>query len=151
MAVHDLDLARFLVGEVEEVHAWGAVLVDERFAKANDADTAVTLLLAHWASWRLLVIPIGDMIFALKSPARSAKWWSKPHKRRLSFLRRISAPVSTILRISRTASKRLTASRSNPFLRHCWKADSRPRDPRTPWKRSVWHWRLPKASGKTVP
>jgi myo-inositol 2-dehydrogenase / D-chiro-inositol 1-dehydrogenase len=44
MAVHDLDLARFLVGEVEEVQAWGTVLVDERFAKANDADTAVTLL-----------------------------------------------------------------------------------------------------------
>jgi GFO/IDH/MocA C-terminal domain len=40
----DLDLARFLVGEVEEVQAWGTVLVDERFAKANDADTAVTLL-----------------------------------------------------------------------------------------------------------
>jgi myo-inositol 2-dehydrogenase / D-chiro-inositol 1-dehydrogenase len=44
MAVHDLDLARFLVGEVEEVQAWGAVLIDERFAQANDADTAVTLL-----------------------------------------------------------------------------------------------------------
>jgi myo-inositol 2-dehydrogenase/D-chiro-inositol 1-dehydrogenase len=44
LAVHDLDLARFLVGEVEEVQAWGTVLVDERFAKASDADTAVTLL-----------------------------------------------------------------------------------------------------------
>ena len=44
MAVHDLDLARFLVGEVEEVQAWGSVLIDERFAQANDADTAVTLL-----------------------------------------------------------------------------------------------------------
>jgi len=44
LAVHDLDLARFLVGEVEEVQAWGTVLIDERFAKANDADTAVTLL-----------------------------------------------------------------------------------------------------------
>src|SRR5271165_6762697 len=44
MAVHDLDLARFLVGEVEEVQAWGTVLVDERFAKADDVDTAVTLL-----------------------------------------------------------------------------------------------------------
>jgi myo-inositol 2-dehydrogenase/D-chiro-inositol 1-dehydrogenase len=44
MAVHDLDLARFLVGEVEEVYAQGAVLIDERFAKAKDADTAVTLL-----------------------------------------------------------------------------------------------------------
>jgi myo-inositol 2-dehydrogenase / D-chiro-inositol 1-dehydrogenase len=44
MAVHDLDLARFLVGEVEEVAAWGGVLIDDRFAQANDVDTAVTLL-----------------------------------------------------------------------------------------------------------
>jgi myo-inositol 2-dehydrogenase/D-chiro-inositol 1-dehydrogenase len=44
MSVHDLDLARFLVGEVEQVSAWASVLIDERFAKANDADTAVTLL-----------------------------------------------------------------------------------------------------------
>ncbi|HEY5813618.1 MAG TPA: Gfo/Idh/MocA family oxidoreductase, partial [Terrimicrobiaceae bacterium] len=44
MSVHDLDLARFLVGEVEEVYSWGGVLIDERFARANDADTAVTLL-----------------------------------------------------------------------------------------------------------
>ncbi len=44
MAVHDFDLARFLVGEVEEVCAWGDVLIDERFAQANDADTAITLL-----------------------------------------------------------------------------------------------------------
>jgi myo-inositol 2-dehydrogenase/D-chiro-inositol 1-dehydrogenase len=44
MAVHDLDLARFLVGEVEEVEAWGGVLFDERFAQADDIDTAVTML-----------------------------------------------------------------------------------------------------------
>jgi myo-inositol 2-dehydrogenase/D-chiro-inositol 1-dehydrogenase len=44
MAVHDLDLARFLVGEVEEVQAWGAVLFDERFGQVGDIDTAVTLL-----------------------------------------------------------------------------------------------------------
>jgi myo-inositol 2-dehydrogenase/D-chiro-inositol 1-dehydrogenase len=44
MAVHDFDLARFLVGEVDEVYTWGGVLIDERFAQANDADTAVTLL-----------------------------------------------------------------------------------------------------------
>jgi myo-inositol 2-dehydrogenase / D-chiro-inositol 1-dehydrogenase len=44
MAVHDLDLARFLVGEVDEVYAWGSVLIDKRFARADDADTAVTLL-----------------------------------------------------------------------------------------------------------
>jgi myo-inositol 2-dehydrogenase/D-chiro-inositol 1-dehydrogenase len=44
VSVHDLDLARFLVGEVEQVCAWASVLIDDRFAKANDADTAVTLL-----------------------------------------------------------------------------------------------------------
>ena len=30
MAVHDLDLTRFLVGEVEEVQSWGANLLDAR-------------------------------------------------------------------------------------------------------------------------
>lgn len=44
MSVHDLDLARFLVGEVEEVHAWAAVLFDERFAQADDWDTSLTVL-----------------------------------------------------------------------------------------------------------
>ena len=44
MAVHDLDLARFLVGEVEEVSAWGTVLIDDRFAQAQDSDTAVVML-----------------------------------------------------------------------------------------------------------
>jgi myo-inositol 2-dehydrogenase / D-chiro-inositol 1-dehydrogenase len=44
MAVHDLDLARFLVGEVEELQAWASVLFDERFAQASDWDTALTVL-----------------------------------------------------------------------------------------------------------
>ena len=44
MAVHDFDLARFLVGEVDEVQAWGTVLIDERFSQADDVDTAATLL-----------------------------------------------------------------------------------------------------------
>ena len=44
MAVHDLDLARFLVGEVDEVHAWASVLFDERFSKADDWDTSVAML-----------------------------------------------------------------------------------------------------------
>lgn len=44
MSVHDLDLARFLVGEVEEVHAWANVLFDERFARADDWDTSVVML-----------------------------------------------------------------------------------------------------------
>jgi myo-inositol 2-dehydrogenase/D-chiro-inositol 1-dehydrogenase len=44
MSVHDFDLARFLVGEVAEVTAWGAALIDRRFADAGDVDTAVALL-----------------------------------------------------------------------------------------------------------
>ncbi|MGA8657881.1 MAG: inositol 2-dehydrogenase [Chthoniobacterales bacterium] len=44
MAVHDFDLARFLVGEVDEVQAWGTVLIDERFSQADDVDTAAALL-----------------------------------------------------------------------------------------------------------
>lgn len=44
MSVHDLDLARFLVGEVVEVLAWGAVRVDPRIGEIGDWDT-VTLLL----------------------------------------------------------------------------------------------------------
>ena len=44
MAVHDFDLARFLVGEVAEVSSWGTVLIDERFREGGDIDTAVTML-----------------------------------------------------------------------------------------------------------
>lgn len=44
MTVHDLDLARFLVGEVEEVTAWAAVLAEPRFAEADDFDTALAML-----------------------------------------------------------------------------------------------------------
>jgi myo-inositol 2-dehydrogenase / D-chiro-inositol 1-dehydrogenase len=44
MSVHDFDLARFLVGEVEEVSAWGSVLIDQRFGDGDDIDTAVIML-----------------------------------------------------------------------------------------------------------
>ena len=44
MSVHDLDLARFLVGEVEEVYAWAAVLAEPSFAEADDFDTALAML-----------------------------------------------------------------------------------------------------------
>lgn len=38
-SIHDIDCARFLVGEVEEVHAWGAVRVDPRIGEIGDVDT----------------------------------------------------------------------------------------------------------------
>lgn len=47
MAIHDFDMARFVVGsEVTEVYARGAVRVDPRIGEAGDVDTAVCVL-AH--------------------------------------------------------------------------------------------------------
>jgi len=43
-ALHEFDLARFLVGEVAEVSAWGAVRVDEEIGAMGDADTTVSML-----------------------------------------------------------------------------------------------------------
>lgn len=44
MAIHDFDIARFLMGEVEEVLSWGSVLIDPQIVDLGDVDTAVTLL-----------------------------------------------------------------------------------------------------------
>jgi len=45
MAIHDFDMARFLIdGEVEEVYAAGGVMVDPAIGEAGDIDTAVTTL-----------------------------------------------------------------------------------------------------------
>jgi len=44
MTIHDFDMARFLLGDVEEVYAAGAVLVDPEIGKAGDVDTAVVTL-----------------------------------------------------------------------------------------------------------
>lgn len=44
MTIHDFDMARFLLGEVEEVYATGAVLVDPEIGAAGDVDTAVVTL-----------------------------------------------------------------------------------------------------------
>lgn len=44
MTIHDFDMARFLFGEVEEVYARGAVLVDPAIGEADDIDTAIISL-----------------------------------------------------------------------------------------------------------
>ncbi|HEX3917019.1 MAG TPA: inositol 2-dehydrogenase [Caulobacteraceae bacterium] len=55
MAIHDFDMARWLLGEEpSEVFAWGAALVDPAIGEAGDIDTARTLL--RTASGKLCVI-----------------------------------------------------------------------------------------------
>lgn len=44
MTIHDFDMARFLLGEVEEVYAAGGVLVDPAIGEAGDIDTAIITL-----------------------------------------------------------------------------------------------------------
>jgi myo-inositol 2-dehydrogenase/D-chiro-inositol 1-dehydrogenase len=44
MTIHDFDMARFLLGDVDEVYAAGGVLVDPRIGQAGDIDTAVITL-----------------------------------------------------------------------------------------------------------
>lgn len=45
MMIHDLDMARFLLGEdAVEVHAMGSALVDPAIGKAGDVDTAAVIL-----------------------------------------------------------------------------------------------------------
>jgi len=53
-SIHDIDCARFLVGEVEEVHAWGAVRVDPQIGEIGDVDT--TNLSLRFANGALGVI-----------------------------------------------------------------------------------------------
>lgn len=45
MMIHDFDMARFLSGsEVEEVTAYGSVLVDPMFGEIGDVDTAIVMI-----------------------------------------------------------------------------------------------------------
>ena len=55
MAIHDLDMARWLLGEEPaQVFAWGSCLVDPAIGAAGDVDTARTVL--RTASGRMCVI-----------------------------------------------------------------------------------------------
>ncbi len=44
MMIHDFDMARFLLGEVEEIYAVGAVMVDPAIGAVGDIDTAKVML-----------------------------------------------------------------------------------------------------------
>ena len=54
VSIHDLDAARWLVGEIEEVTAFGAALSDPEFVRVDDVDNAVIVL--RFASGALGVI-----------------------------------------------------------------------------------------------
>jgi myo-inositol 2-dehydrogenase/D-chiro-inositol 1-dehydrogenase len=44
MTIHDFDMARFLLGEVEEIYTAAGVMVDPKIGEAGDVDTAVITL-----------------------------------------------------------------------------------------------------------
>lgn len=44
MMIHDFDMARFLGGEIVEVYAQGAALINPEISKYNDVDTAIVTL-----------------------------------------------------------------------------------------------------------
>ncbi|MDP8958587.1 MAG: inositol 2-dehydrogenase [Actinomycetota bacterium] len=54
VTIHDLDTARWMVGEVDEVTAFGAALSDPAFAEVGDIDNALVVL--HFGSGALGVI-----------------------------------------------------------------------------------------------
>jgi inositol 2-dehydrogenase len=54
VTIHDLDTARWMVGEIDEVAAFGAALSDPAFAEAGDLDNAIVTL--RFASGALGVI-----------------------------------------------------------------------------------------------
>ena len=47
MMIHDFDMARYLVGDIAEVHAFGANLIDQAIADAGDIDSAMVTLRAR--------------------------------------------------------------------------------------------------------
>jgi predicted dehydrogenase len=141
MSVHDFDLARFLVGEVDEVCAWGGVLIDERFAQANDADTAFTLLkfkngvlgvveTSRHSNWGYdirteVAGSVGKVVVEApqKTPLLFAKDFASSHDHYENFPDRFEAGYRLQL---------------EAFLRRCGKVASQPPGRKTRSKRSAW-------------
>ncbi len=73
MTIHDFDMARFLLGEIVEVHAVGANLVAPYIAAAGDIDSAVVVLrsadgaLAHITNSRRAVFGYDQRVEAFGS------------------------------------------------------------------------------------
>ena len=62
MTIHDFDMARFQVGEVEEVYAIGSVLIEPELNEFGDIDTdVVTLQICQWRCRRDRQQPQGGL------------------------------------------------------------------------------------------
>ena len=116
MSVHDFDLARFLVGEVEEVSAWGNVLIDQRFGEGDDIDTSVTML--RFRNGALGVVEMSRRLrLGLRHPDRGCRGDRQGRRRGAPqdgphLQRGGSASRAIISRASRTASKPAIGSSS---------------------------------------
>jgi myo-inositol 2-dehydrogenase/D-chiro-inositol 1-dehydrogenase len=83
MTIHDFDMARFLLGDVDEVYAAGSVMVDPRIGEAGDIDTAVIMLkfkngaLGTIENSRKAVYGYDQRVevFGSKGAARSDNWY----------------------------------------------------------------------------
>ena len=132
MAIHDFDIARWLLGEpVVEVFAAAACLIDPAIGAADDIDTAKMLL--RTARGRLCLISnsrrsgygYDQRIEAFGSGGMVARRQRRWRARSRSGPRR--APAARRSRISSsTATPRLTALEMDAFRRPCCAARSRP-------------------------
>ena len=145
MAVHDLDLARFLVGEVERVDAWTANLIDPaHFEAADDVDTAFTLL--RFVSGALGVVKTSRRSawgYDIRTEVAGAlgKVVIKPRQKRRSNFHARAGTRSIISRASRIASPMRTVSSWKNFLARCGMAGCPPRGRMKPSPRSNSRWR----------
>jgi hypothetical protein len=130
----------------------GVKVIDERFAQANDADTAFTLL------------KFKNGVLAVVETSRRSNWGydirtevagsvgkvvvEAPQKPLCSLLR-ISPQATIITKISPTVSKRVTDCSWRRSLRRCGKDAPRPLGRKTLWRRSAWPSRPPRAGAKS--
>jgi myo-inositol 2-dehydrogenase/D-chiro-inositol 1-dehydrogenase len=138
VTVHDLDVARWLVGEIVEVSAHGAAS-DPAFAEVGDIDTAVVVL--KFASGALGIIDnsrgarygyeCSTELMGTRATARvetpRAVEWRTPGRRRTRCRRTSSSGSRPPTPRSSTRSPAVSAT-----------APRRAAPARTPWRRSTW-------------
>ena len=94
MTIHDFDMARFLAGDITQVEAFGANLVDPKIAKLGDIDTCTVSLRAksgallqinnsrrcvYGYDQRIEVFGAAGMLQAGNQRATSVEYWGAEH------------------------------------------------------------------------